>query len=102
MNQFMHIFVMSLKIYKKLITFIQAFVKKIPIVVETMAICADRPERSSMNKMLNHNGSSSARWKYSCIINEPERLKSCNKCINIRSEKVYSRLKGLPNSINNI
>ena len=76
--------------------------KNIPIVVETMAICADRPERSSMNKMLNHNGSSSARWKYSCIINEPERLKSCNKCINIRARKVYSCLKGLPNSINNI
>ena len=75
--------------------------KCIPVVVETMAICADRPERSSMNKMLSHNGSTTARWKYSCLIKEPNKLKSCKECIKNRIEKVYFLLKGSSDSINN-
>ena len=75
--------------------------KSIPVVVETMAICADRPERSSMNKMLSHNGSTTARWKYSCAIQNPNILKSCRRCIKNRIEKVHFGLKGLPCSISN-
>ena len=30
--------------------------KNIPVILEVIAICANRPERSGMNKMLSHNG----------------------------------------------
>ena len=77
--------------------------RNIPIVVETMAICADRPERSSMNKMLSHNGLTTSRWKYSCIIKEPNKFKSCKSCVNKTIKILYCKLKGQPtNSIQNI
>ena len=76
--------------------------KNIPIVVEIMAICADRPERSLMNKMLNHNGVSTSRWKYSCLIKDPNKLKSCKRCINNGAKKIFNHLKGHPESIKNI
>ena len=51
----------------------------IPIVVETLAVSADRPERSSLNFMLGHNGLSSRRWRYSAYI-KPNVTKSCSNC----------------------
>ena len=51
----------------------------IPIVVETLAISADRPERSALNCMLGHNGINSRRWRYSAYI-KPDSTKSCSTC----------------------
>ena len=51
----------------------------IPIVVETLAVSADRPERSSLNFMLGHNGITSRRWRYSAYI-KPNITKSCVIC----------------------
>ena len=52
----------------------------IPIVVETLAISADRPERSALNSMLGHNGITSRRWRYSAYINT-QKTKSCLRCM---------------------
>ena len=52
----------------------------IPIVVETLAISADRPERSALNSMLGHNGITSRRWRYSAYINT-KKTKSCLRCM---------------------
>ena len=41
----------------------------IPVVVETLAVSADRPERSALNGLLGHNGLCSRRWRYSAFIN---------------------------------
>ena len=55
----------------------------IPIVVETLAVSADRPERSALNAMLGHNGLCSRRWRYSAYI-DINKLKSCFNCANRR------------------
>ena len=51
----------------------------IPIIIETLAISADRPERSGLNCMLGHNGIPTRRWRYSAYINHKE-TKSCVSC----------------------
>ena len=52
----------------------------IPVVVEILAISADRPERSSLNCMLSHNGITSKRWRYAAYINS-NYTRSCKQCI---------------------
>ena len=52
----------------------------LPIVVETLAISADRPERSALNCMLGHNGLPSRRWRFSAYI-DPDKLKACTQCM---------------------
>ena len=61
----------------------------IPIVVETLAVSADRPERSSLNAMLGHNGLCTRRWRYSAYINTTK-LKSCPKCTQKRIKCLQS------------
>ena len=51
----------------------------IPVVLETLAVSADRPERSSLNYMLGHNGLTSRRWRFSAYI-DPLVTKSCFIC----------------------
>ena len=51
----------------------------IPVVLVPLAISADRPERSSLNCMLGHNGLNTKRWRYSAYITKLK-LKSCIKC----------------------
>ena len=64
----------------------------IPVVIETLAVSADRPERSALNAMLGHNGLTSRRWRYSAYIDKCQ-LKSCIRCatrrIKILSGKLY-------------
>ena len=59
----------------------------IPIVIKILAISADRPERSSLNCMLGHNGLSSRRWRFSAYINQ-NKLKSCIVCIKRRLQSI--------------
>lgn len=61
----------------------------IPVVIKVLAISADRPERSSLNCMLGHNGISSKRWRYSAYVNQ-HKLKSCKSCIRKRLQSLNS------------
>ena len=53
--------------------------KNIPVIVEVLAVLADRPERCSMNSLLQHNGVNTKRWRYSAYI-DYQYLPSCLKC----------------------
>ena len=60
--------------------FCKATNSNIPVVVDILAVSADRPERSALNFMLGHNGISSKRWRYSAYINVTK-TKSCLHCM---------------------
>ena len=60
----------------------------ISVVVETLAVSADRPERSSLNCMLGHNGITSRRWRFSAYV-DPSITKSCFNCAIKRLELLY-------------
>ena len=62
--------------------------KHIPVIVKPLIISADRPERSSLNHILGHSGSSSKRWMYSELINR-DRLQSCRHCSINRIKRLY-------------
>ena len=88
-----HAFYQELNLLQKPVyMYCKATNSNIPIVVETLAVSADRPERSSLNAMLGHNGLTSRRWRYSAYIDKT-RLKSCVICairrIKILSGKIY-------------
>ena len=51
----------------------------IPVVVETLALSADRPERSALNCMLGHNGLTSRRWRFAAYVSK-YKLRSCVLC----------------------
>ena len=53
--------------------------KNIPVIVEVLAVLADRPERCAMNSLLQHNGTNTKRWRYSAYI-KYHYLPSCLKC----------------------
>ena len=55
----------------------------IPVVVKTLVISADRPERCALNCMLGHGGITSRRWRYSAYINQMK-LRSCKQCFHRR------------------
>ena len=38
--------------------------KMVPIIVKTIAVLSDGPERSSMTHILQHNGTTTKRWRY--------------------------------------
>jgi len=67
--------------------------KNIPVILEVIAICADRPERSGMNKMLGHNGLTTPRWRHACYNTEPYKLPSCKSCIKDRVAYLNQSLK---------
>ena len=69
----------------------------IPVVVQILAISADRPERSALNFMLGHNGLTTKRWRYAAYINSKV-TRSCMHCIknrikNISNLSLYSNHK---------
>ena len=65
-----------------------ALVKKnVPIVVKILSISADRPERSAINHILGHNGTTTKRWLYSAYIDQTK-LPSCKECLKSRLKKV--------------
>ena len=59
----------------------------IPVVIKILAISADRPERSSLNSMLGHNGISTKRWRFSAYLNH-QKLKSCKLCMKNRIQSM--------------
>ena len=69
----------------------------IPIVVYPLAISADRPERSSLNSMLGHNGSNTRRWRYSAYVN-PLITKACISCM---VQRIHALSSNANISINN-
>ena len=61
--------------------------KNVPVAVKVLAMSADRPERSTMNHILNHAGLSSRRWRYSAYINQ-QTLPACNACTSSRITRI--------------
>ena len=59
-----------------------------------MAVLADRPERCSINSILQHNGSTTKRWRYAGSINQ-DKFPSCPTCFKKRitniNTYVYNR-----------
>ena len=58
-----------------------------PVIVWTLCISADRPERSSLNSILSHNGLSTKRWMYSELIPR-NKLGSCRQCFTKRCKNI--------------
>ena len=54
-----------------------------PVFVRPLCVSADRPERSTLNCILSHNGCSTKRWMYSELIPR-NKLPSCKSCFNAR------------------
>ena len=63
--------------------------RNIPVIVKVMAVLADRPERSSMNYILQHNGTTTKRWRYAGNISI-EHLPSCSRCFKGRINNMQS------------
>ena len=61
--------------------------KLYPVIVRPLCVSADRPERSSLNCILSHNGSSTKRWMYSELI-QRNKLPSCMKCCRSRAQRL--------------
>ena len=61
--------------------------KMYPVIVRPPCVLADRPERSSLNCILSHNGCSTKRWSFSELIPRTK-LPSCEKCFYKRIEKL--------------
>ena len=53
--------------------------KMVPIIVKTIAVLSDRPERSSMTHILQHNGTTIKRWRYAAYV-KLQKLPSCEYC----------------------
>ena len=61
--------------------------KLYPVIIRPLCVSADRPERSSINSILSHQGSSTKRWMYSELIPR-NKLPSCSKCFHIRTQNI--------------
>ena len=57
----------------------------VPVIVKTIDVLADRPERCAITSILGHNGLTTKRWRYAENIDQdhfPYRHKCFNKRIN--------------------
>jgi len=63
--------------------YVAKYGKKIPVVLKTLAIIADRPERCNLNCILSHTGLTTKRWLYSAYI-DVQVLPSCKTCLYYR------------------
>ena len=61
--------------------------KNIPVVVKVLALSADRPERCTMNHILNHAGLNTRRWRYSGYVNQKV-FPACNSCTSMRIQRI--------------
>lgn len=70
--------------------------RMVPIIVKTIAILSDRPERSSVTYILQHNGITTRRWRYAAYINL-QKLPSCEYCffqrLNSMTSYVYTKCR---------
>ena len=64
--------------------------KNVPVVVKVLALSADRPERSTMNHILNHAGLSTHRWRYSAYINQ-KTFPACFTCTSSRIKRIKNQ-----------
>ena len=67
--------------------------KNLPVISEFIAICADRSERSGINKMLSHNGLTTPRWRHTCYNTETYKIPSCKSYIKDRVAYLNQSLK---------
>ena len=63
--------------------------QNVPVIVKTMAVLADRPERCAITSILGHNGLTTKRWRYVGIIDQ-DNLPSCHKFFNNRINNICS------------
>ena len=70
----------------------QKYKRNYPVIIAPLCVSADRPERSSLNSILSHNGSSTKRWMYSELIPRPK-LPSCSRCFSIRCCRLDSEIE---------
>ena len=61
--------------------------RNIPVIVQTLAVLADRPERCSMNFILGHNGTTTKRWGYAAYLNT-KYMPSCSLCFKHRLQNI--------------
>ena len=67
----------------------------IPVIVDNIITNLDRPERSSINGILSHNGTTTCRWRYSSYISKQTKLPSCQNCF----IKIFNTVYKLQNKI---
>ena len=53
--------------------------RNVPVIVKTIAVLADRPERCAITSILGHNGLTTKRWRHAGSINQ-NHLPSFHKC----------------------
>ena len=53
--------------------------QNVPVIVKTIAVLADRPERYAITSILGHNGLTTKLWRYSGNIDQ-DHFPSCHKC----------------------
>ena len=75
------------RLSKCTLRFSQKFKNLYPVIVHPLCLSADRPERSSINCILSHQGSSTKRWMYSELIPR-KKLPSCTSCFETRWKKL--------------
>ena len=63
--------------------------RNIPVIVKVMAVLADRPERCSMNYILQHNGLTTKRWRHAAVISQ-KYLPSCRTYFTRRINNIQS------------
>ena len=59
-----------------------------PTVISLLAMSSDRPERCTLNDVLNYSGSSTRRWLYSSLVS-PFKLRSCPRCMTKRYQSMF-------------
>ena len=68
--------------------YIHQLKQHVPTVARVLVMSCDRPERCSLNNVLNYTGNSTRRWLYSSLVN-PFRIASCNRCLK-KDQKFFS------------
>ena len=63
--------------------------RNIPVIVKVMAVLANRPQRCSMNYILQHNGTTTKRWMYAGFI-DAQYFPSCAQCFLRRIKNIQS------------
>ena len=63
--------------------------RNIPVIVKTLAVLADRPERCAMNYILSHTGATTKRWGYAAYLNK-KYIPSCSLCFKKRLQNIDS------------
>ena len=63
--------------------------QNVPVIVKTMAVLSDRPERCAITSILGHNGLTTKRWRYAGNINQ-DNFPSCHNFFNKRLNNIGS------------